>query len=137
MFSSIMVPVDLAHVESLQKALATAADLAHHYNASVTYLGVASALPTSLTQNAGDYQRMLDAFVAQEAAHRNVNARAHMVLSHDPAAELNNAILRAIRDSGADLVVMASHVPGIIDHIFSSHGGWIASHAPVTVMVVR
>jgi nucleotide-binding universal stress UspA family protein len=31
MYSRIMVPVDLAHIERLEKALATAADLAKHY----------------------------------------------------------------------------------------------------------
>ena len=38
---------------------------------------------------------------------------------------------------GADLVIMASHVPGMLEHIFSSHGGYIAQHAKVSVFVVR
>jgi len=32
---------------------------------------------------------------------------------------------------------MASHEPGFFEHIFSSHGGYIAQHAKVSVLVVR
>ena len=102
-----------------------------------TYLGVSSTLPTRVTQNPAEYKKVLEAFVDNEARSRDIEASTHMVLSHDPAVELNTAILRAIHDSGADLVVMGTHIPGIMEHIFSSHGGWIASHAPVSVMLVR
>ena len=40
-----MAPVDLAHVETLGRALSCAADLARHYRAPVTFVGVAAAPP--------------------------------------------------------------------------------------------
>jgi len=40
MYQKIMVPVDLAHVERLGKALGTATDLAKHYGIPVCYVGV-------------------------------------------------------------------------------------------------
>lgn len=137
MYASIIVPVDLAHAEGLEKALKTAADLAKHYAAPITYLGVTSALPGSVGHNPAEYQTMLETFAAGEARKYGIQSTAHIVLSHDPSVDLNAALLRAIHDSGADLVVMASHIPGIIEHLFSSHAGWIASHAKVSVMVVR
>jgi nucleotide-binding universal stress UspA family protein len=45
--------------------------------------------------------------------------------------------MKAIDKIGADLVVMASHKPGFLEHIFSSHGGYIAQHATCSVFVVR
>ena len=40
MFKKIMVPVDLAHLPALQKALDVAADMARHYDAALCYVGV-------------------------------------------------------------------------------------------------
>jgi hypothetical protein len=34
-------------------------------------------------------------------------------------------------------VVMASHVPGMLEHVWSSHAGRLASHASASVFIVR
>ena len=49
------------------------------------------------------------------------------------------ALLRSLRLSGtgADLVVMQSHVPGLMDYIWPSNGGKVAGHAKCSVLVVR
>jgi nucleotide-binding universal stress UspA family protein len=46
-------------------------------------------------------------------------------------------LLSAINDAGADLVVMASHVPGLTEYVWPSHGGKIASHSTASVFVIR
>lgn len=53
--------------------------------------------------------------------------------------ELDDRLLEAIRDTGADLVVMASHPPGIGDklHIIHSNGANIVKHSNVSVFIVR
>jgi len=50
---------------------------------------------------------------------------------------VDDALLKASRDTGADLVVMASHMPSVLDYIWPSNGGKIAEHAKCSVMVVR
>ncbi|MGO1626051.1 MAG: hypothetical protein ACTHXI_02980 [Halomonadaceae bacterium] len=40
MFQHIMVPVDLAHMETLEPALQVVADMARHYDATITYIGI-------------------------------------------------------------------------------------------------
>ena len=45
MFTKIMAPVDLAHIESLERALDCAADLAKHYGLPIAYVGVTSSGP--------------------------------------------------------------------------------------------
>jgi len=42
-----------------------------------------------------------------------------------------------VEEAGADLVVMASHVPNVTDYIWPSHGGWVAEHSDASVFVVR
>jgi nucleotide-binding universal stress UspA family protein len=32
---------------------------------------------------------------------------------------------------------MTSHVPGVIEHVFSSNAGYVASHAKCSVVVLR
>lgn len=53
------------------------------------------------------------------------------------AEEINRLILKAVADTGADLVVMASHSPRMIDWLLPSHGGHVAEHAAVSIFVVR
>lgn len=137
MYHRIMVPVDLAHAASLEKALGTARDLAGHYGAEVVYVGVSAATPTSIAHSPQEFGEKLDAFAKAEAEKGGISAAAHPVTSHDPAADLDPTLLRAVEETGADLVVMASHIPTLTDYIWPSNGGTIAGHAKVSVMVVR
>ena len=66
-----------------------------------------------------------------------METRAHPAIAHDPATEVDDALLRAIDETGADLVVMQSHIPGLVDYVWPSNGGKIAGHAKASVMVVR
>lgn len=53
------------------------------------------------------------------------------------AADLGNVLIKAAEDLGVELIVMTSHVPGFIEHIFASNAGYVASHAKCSVYVVR
>ena len=137
MFKTLMVPVDLAHLETLGRALNTAGDLARHYKAKVIFVGVTAPGPTKVAQTIAQYSAKLDAFAAQQAAEYGIEASAHSEIAGDPTTEVDDALLRAIDHVGADLVVMASHVPGLLDYIWPSNGGKLAEHAKISVMVVR
>jgi len=45
--------------------------------------------------------------------------------------------LHTIDEIGADLVVMQSHLPGLVDYVWPSNGGKIAGHSRASVFVVR
>lgn len=137
MYTHIMVPVDLAHVETLDKALRTAADLAKHYSCSVTYVGVTMSGPTSVAHNPEEFSTKLDAFVAAEVERHGHDGRGKTVTSHDPTVDLDPTLLDTVHEIGADLVVMQSHVPGLADHLWPSNGGIIASRSDASVMIVR
>ena len=55
MFSSIMTPVDLAHLERLRKSLDVAAGLARQYDARVTYVAVTTPEPTSVAHSPEEF----------------------------------------------------------------------------------
>jgi len=137
MFQKIMCPVDLAHRDTLDRALTCAADLGRHYGCPVVYVGVTSTAPGKVAHTPEEFGQKLEAFVEDEARRRGVSGEAHVAIAHDPTTEVDDALMRAIADTGADLVVMASHVPNVLDYIWPSNGGKLAEHAKCSVMVVR
>ncbi|MEE2950350.1 Nucleotide-binding universal stress protein, UspA family [Fulvimarina manganoxydans] len=137
MYTNLLVPVDLSHLERMDKALSTAAKLAQTFDASVTYLGVGSGSPSGPGRTPEEFGEHLKRFARGEGEKHGLETNAHPVIVHDPAVELDHAILQAAQDGNADLIVMASHVPGIPDHFFSSHGGKVATRAGISVFVVR
>ncbi|MFS4436797.1 universal stress protein [Paracoccaceae bacterium GXU_MW_L88] len=137
MYQSIVVPVDLSHRDSLQDALDVAARLAKHNGAKVTYVGVTGTTPSRVAHNLEEYRSALDALAEEEGRKHGHPAEAAIVASHDLRADLDRDLLDYIRKSDCDLVVMASHVPGFLEFFFSSNGGYIASHAPCSVFLVR
>jgi nucleotide-binding universal stress UspA family protein len=137
MFQKIMCPVDLAHAEKLAKALTVSADLARHYDCPLVYVGVTTTAPGRLGHNPEEFAQKLDAFAEEQTAGREIRAETLAVIAHDPTTEVDDALMRAIGDTGADLVVMASHVPSILDYVWPSNGGKLAEHAKCSVMVVR
>lgn len=137
MYKAIMIPVDLAHIDQLGKALATAADLAKVYSANVVAVGVTGTAPSEVAHNPTEYAQKLDAFAADQSAKLGVAMTARAVTSHDPAVDIDDTLEKVADEIGADLVVMASHIPGVIEHIFASRAGYLASHSSRSVFVVR
>lgn len=137
MFNRIMVPVDLAHSDKLDRALRCAADLAQHYSATVVYVGVAAATPGSVAHNPKEFAEKMGAFAASQGETHGVATDSLALTSHDPTTDLDPTLLKAVEDTKADLVVMASHIPNLTDYFWPSNGGTIAARAKVSVMVVR
>lgn len=137
MYSTIMVPVDLEHTNQLGKAIATAADLAKHYKASLHVVGVTSSAPGAVAHNPDEYAEKLQQFAADQTSAHGIEFAAKAMISPDPAVDLDDTLKKAASELSADLVVMASHVPGFIDYIFASRAGYLASHSDLSVFVVR
>ncbi|MGY6634413.1 MAG: universal stress protein [Alkalilacustris sp.] len=137
MYTRIVVPVDLARLDALEKALATAGDLARHYCVSVTYVGVAGTVPDAVARTPAEFARKLEAFVQTQAERHGIEATAHPLTSTDPSADLSRVVRAAVREIGADLVVMASHAPSALDWIVPSRGGSVAEHSEASVFIVR
>jgi nucleotide-binding universal stress UspA family protein len=137
MFRKIVVPVELEHTERLERALEVAASIAKSHDASLCYISVTGEAPSGAAHSPGEFQKKLDAFAAEQAKTHGVEAEARAVVAHDPAVDLDGALLETIEAVGADLVVMQSHVPGLADHLWPSNGGTVARRAAVSVMLVR
>jgi nucleotide-binding universal stress UspA family protein len=137
MFTRIMVPVDLAHVDRLKKALICAADLGKLYSIPVIYVGVTTALPSKLAHTPQEFRERLKAFADEQASAAGIETGYFALETHDPAIDLDPALIRAAEKLEADLIVVASHIPNLMDYVWPSNGGTLAAHAKSSVFVVR
>lgn len=132
-----MVPVDLAHLPSLQKALDVAAGLAREYGASLCYVGVTTSQPSPVAHNPEEYRSKLEAFAREHAPENGQAPSVAVYNSHDPVVDLDEILVRAVSELRADLVVMATHLPRHIDAIMPANGSKVAAHTNVSVFLVR
>lgn len=137
MYKHIMIPVDLAHVDKSETALAVVADLAKHYDATVTYVAITSNVPGTLAHNPEEFARKLASFAEEQGARRGHRTAAQSVVSNDPAVDLDKKLAGTVDEIGADLIVMATHIPNMADMLLPSHGGALARHTNASVFLVR
>lgn len=137
MSRTIMVPFDLAHADALSSAISTAGDLAKHLNGAITLVGVTGSAPTEAARNPAEFEQKLGAVATELSTRFGLTVTAKTVQDNDVAIDLGKALLETAKEISADLIVMASHIPGAIEHVFASNAGYVASHAKCSVYVVR
>jgi len=137
MFRKILVPVDLAHMDQLGRAFDVACDLARHYDTDLVFAGVTSPQPTAAAHSPEEYRSKLAAAANEVTGARGTSATVHVEISHDPAVDLDAKLIGLTDSLGADLVVMATHLPERGDWLLPNHGGALARHSKISVLLVR
>lgn len=137
MFKTIMVPVDMSHIDSLGRALAVACDLGGRYGAEVHIVEVSAAVPGAAAHSPKELTGKLDKLAESLAARHRASVHARTVISSDPSIELDGKLIDTARDLDSDLVVMASHKPGLLANFFHTHAVDFAAHADMSVFIVR
>ncbi len=137
MFKRIMVPVDLRCPGELSNTLEIACEIAKTTNAALLFVGVTASAPTEIAHNPEEFSQKLSALGQEFGEKHGLTVESHAFTSHDPAVDVDKKLLEAIDMFEVDLVVMATHVPGIREYLFGSVGNRVASHAKVSVFLVR
>jgi nucleotide-binding universal stress UspA family protein len=137
MFNKIMAPVDLAHLETQGKAMQCAADMARVSDAEVCYVGLTTATPGPLGHTPAEFEAKLATFAQGQADSHGHSASHKMMITHDPTTDVDDMLLDAVSKTDADLVVMATHKPGLGDYVWPSNGGKLSAHAKASVFLVR
>ena len=136
MYSTIIVPVDLSQEEKGRDILGRALKLGGA-GAKIVLVNVleeipayvASELPAGLLEESrGSAEARLRAIAADAGAEVEIVVRA----GH-PA----NQILELADKKGADLIIVASHRPGLQDYFIGSTAGRVVRHARCSVLVTR
>lgn len=137
MIESILFPVDLAHKDALETAVSVAGSLARQHGAKLTLVGVTGSAPTEAAHTPREYDQNLAAYANEVAEGTGLPVEFRSLVDNDVAVDLGKLLVRTSDDMGVDLIVMASHIPGFLEHIFTSNAGYVASHAKCSVYVVR
>jgi len=140
MFRKLLLAVDLQETTSWIHALPAALDLCRLSGgalhvvtvASEVNVQVASFFPADANQKL--QQQMVADLHAWIVAHVPAGIDVHQIVGQ---GSVHREILAAAEKIDADLIVMASHTPGIADYVLSANSAHVVRHAACSVMVVR
>ncbi|EBA17245.1 hypothetical protein RSK20926_05902 [Roseobacter sp. SK209-2-6] len=136
MFKHIMIPVDLRLPDPVPKALKLAIKFARTDGARLTLVNVYGEQASDAP--GGKAAEEMVAVLAREIGAGLGNpVDGIAIYSVDIAAEVDSILAKTAEEIEADLVVVGSHAPRLLDYIFSSHGGYLVRHSKASVFVVR
>jgi nucleotide-binding universal stress UspA family protein len=140
MFKTILVPVDLAEIETSQPAIDTAVALAEISGGTIRLVYVRSLVPMTYMEFvppgfSEDQEREAEESVAKVAA--AVPLPAERVSATVRLGSVYNEVLQEAEDTGADLIVVGSHRPSMATYLLGSNASTIVRHARSSVLVVR
>ncbi len=134
MYKTILVPVDLSHLEQGSKTLEIARQIgsgqtrivALHVAPDIPSF-VAGQIPNGLIEkNLANARKELALHADQAGAESEVRS------GHPPTV-----ILEYAKEIGADLIIVASHRPGLQDYFLGSTAARVVRHAQCDVLVDR
>jgi nucleotide-binding universal stress UspA family protein len=136
MYKNILVPIDTGHMTEGKSVI----DLAVQYSgkgAKITLLNVvedipnwaAVNLPPDLLDNSIETVKTeLKAIATASGIKMDIEVR---------TGHSYNTILDVAEEKGADLIIVASHRPGLQDYFLGSTASKVVRHAKCSVLVVR
>jgi len=136
MYKTVLVPIDMAHLAE-GKANVTLAASYGAQGAKVILLNVvedipnwaAIDLPTGLLEKSiASIKAELQAIAKASGIKMDVDVR---------TGHSYNTILEVAKKSNADLILIASHRPGLQDYFLGSTAAKVVRHANCSVLVVR
>ncbi len=147
--TTILVPVDLDQETSWRKALPAAVDQARLAGGKVHLIHVVPHIVPGLDwryairgETGGTLE--YDVKELQEAARKRLS---ELMAQHVPPefqgktlvphGTIYDEIIKAADESGADLIVMASHRPSLRDYLLGPNAARVARHARTSVHIVR
>ncbi len=141
MYKSILLPVDLGHESSWEKAAPEAVALAKQNGAKIHLLTVipdfgmavvGSFFPPDYAEQA--LQSASEKLAALASEIIPAELLANVLVAHGSAYQ---EIIGIANKQGCDLIVMASHRPEMSDYLLGPNAAKVVRHADQSVMIVR
>lgn len=141
MYSSILFPVDLEHERSWKDAHQVVKKLAHALDAKVHVLTVVADVRSSMAS-----QFLPDNFEEKVVTEAKQRLTAFIQEHLDGLADVDGyvatgrpykEIVSNAEKLGCDLIIMASHKPGVLDHLIGPNADKVIRHSKLSVMVVK
>ena len=136
MYKTILVPIDMSHIAEGKANIDLAAQHAAT-GASIILLNVVEEIPNwaAVELPAGLLDKSLEASQSELKA---IAAAAGMKVEVEVrTGHSYNTILDVAEEKNADLIIIASHRPGLQDYFLGSTASKVVRHANCSVLVVR
>ena len=136
MYKSILVPIDLAHREIGQAMIKRAVALSND-NAKITLLHVIGDIPAYAQSYLPERQRqenLEETTKTLKGLADSVDVKTDVVVRYGSPSPV---ILDEADERDADLIIIASHHPGIKDYLIGSTASRVVRHADCSVLVNR
>jgi nucleotide-binding universal stress UspA family protein len=140
MYSSILVPLDLADTDLARPALATAATLSQNLQGKIRLLNVLPMTPVMLAEYVPadfDVQQRETSEEALSIIARESGIDAPRISTAVRQGGIYHEILEEAATVKADLIVMTSHRPAMRTYFLGSNAGHVVRYAKCSVLVVR
>ena len=140
MYRRILLAVDLADEAESPKGLEEALALASLTKGDLRLVNVQPLLPATFMEyvpadfDAEQEARAREALAAIAAKIPLAPERVSVAVA---SGGVYNELLRESSEWGADLIVVGSHQPALMDYLLGSHAKTIVAHAQCSVLVVR
>ncbi|MGH1360750.1 MAG: universal stress protein [Burkholderiaceae bacterium] len=139
MFNSILIPVDLGHIDRVDQMMASVKSISTRADAQLMLLTVLPEVPGYVVPHIST--ELLTGAVVEARTQLEALAKRHglggslkiKVIHGNPS----QAILSTALDEKADLIVIGSHKPGLADYLLGSVASKVVRHAVCSVVVVR
>lgn len=139
MYKTVLVPVDLSHIEKGSKMIERAKYLADTNKSQLTLLNVIPDIPAYVALE-------IPSRVREQVLENNKSELKDLIKKHDLPASTNvviqsgnpaTTILDHATKENCDLIMVASHQPGLRDYLLGSVAGKVVRHASCSVLVIR
>ncbi len=135
----ILLPVDIGQNEATSKVMEQAKKLADGFDVSFVLLHVLDVIPSFVevripSELLKGHEQAAAAKMAELAAVYGIQDRCECVVRRGRA---QHEIVRMAEETGADIIVIASHQPAASDILLGSVAASVVRHAPCSVMVLR
>ena len=140
MYTSLLVPIDLAEIELAQPAITQAAKLSQTFGARVRLLNVLPMTPVMLAEYVPadfDTQQRDSSEETLAAVARDSGIEAANISHVIRQGGIYHEILEEAAKIKADLIVMTSHRPAMRTYFLGSNAGHVVRYAKCSVLVVR
>lgn len=140
MFNNVLLAIDLTEPGSWTRSLPVAVGVCKATGAKLHVITVAADVNVQVAsffpENANQHLREQAVAELQSWVKDHVPAEieVHQIVEQ---GSIHREIIEASEKAGADLIVMASHKPGIRDYLLGANAAHVVRHAACSVMVVR
>ena len=136
MFKTILIPIDIAHASESKPAIDIASANGNE-DTQVILLNVVEEIPrwaaVELPQNIQE-KSLQDSQEKLNAVAQSASMKTEVVIR---VGHPYHTILEVADEKNAELIIIASHQPGLQDYLLGSTAAKVVRHANCSVMVIR